>query len=94
MADDITFVGSTQIKEFREGGMLFRLGFKESDLDTLRGELDERGWVNVVLTKSKGKEKWYMKLDDYVPRGERESGAASPPPATAPAEADEDEMPF
>jgi len=46
------FVGSTRVKTTKYG-QIINLGLKASDLETLKANLNDRGWVNIDLKSKK-----------------------------------------
>ena len=49
---DKQFVGSTRVKTTKYG-QIINLGLNASDLEKLKGNLNDRGWVNIDLKSRK-----------------------------------------
>lgn len=49
---DKQFVGSTRVKTTKYG-QIINLGLNASDLEKLKGNLNDRGWVNIDLKSKK-----------------------------------------
>jgi len=49
---DKQFVGSTRVKTTKYG-QIINLGLNEKDLNLLKGNLNDRGWVNIDLKSKK-----------------------------------------
>jgi hypothetical protein len=46
-------------------------GFTKDNLKTLEAHLNDKGWVNVIISPQKNdKEKYYAKIDTYKPNNE------------------------
>lgn len=61
------YVGRATEAETKFGGVETRIGFSADDLTKLQNNLNEKGWVNVTLKKSK-EGKPYLQV--YVPQAE------------------------
>jgi hypothetical protein len=63
------FVGFTKVVETKFGKM-FKLGLKQDNLDLLKQNIGDGGWVNVIVTESKdGKGMAY--IDDWKPTAKK-----------------------
>ncbi len=73
------YCGSGRIIKTKHGE-LPKLSFSESDLKTLKQNLD-KGWVNCVMkekrNKTDGKPTHYLELDQWKPDASRQSGSVS-----------------
>lgn len=64
--DNKVFFGKVDKKQ-TQYGELIKLGFSKDDLIKMQQNLNEKGWVNIVLkTNKEGKS--YMEKDTYQPR--------------------------
>lgn len=61
MSQDKIFVGSTRVKNAKYGEII-NVGFNEKDINLLKENLNERGWVNINL-KSKKAGGYYAELE-------------------------------
>lgn len=64
MSDKIFIGNGKEIKT--QYGSLIKLGLNETDLSKLKSNLNDKGWVNLVL-KNKG-EKFWLEVDTYKPK--------------------------
>jgi hypothetical protein len=76
---DKKFIGIVKEHKFQNGGSIIKLGIKAEDL---RGLVNERGYINLVIAKKKeplndGKD-YYCYVDDYKPK-EKEQPEQEPP---------------
>ena len=74
--NDKVFVGMTRYKEF-DWGKVTELGFTETDLDTMKSYLNERGFVNLVIKESRGG-KPYTEINTYGLDVKKEAPVARP----------------
>ncbi len=61
MSQDKIFVGSTRVKNAKYGDII-NVGFNEKDINLLKENLNERGWVNINL-KTKKAGGYYAELE-------------------------------
>lgn len=61
MSQDKIFVGSTRVKNAKYGDII-NIGFNEKDINLLKENINERGWVNINL-KSKKAGGYYAELE-------------------------------
>lgn len=73
MSQDKIFVGSTRVKNAKYGDII-NVGFNQKDLDLLKNNLNERGWVNINL-KSKKDGGFYAELEQ--PMQAKAAGASN-----------------
>ena len=71
MSDKI-YVGNGKVKEWPSGDKSMVLGFSEADVETMRQHLNDKGWVNVIINKSKkdaddGSARYYGTIDTWQP---------------------------
>lgn len=68
---DKIFCGSGKEIETKFGKLL-KLSFSSKDIDTLKSNLNEKGWINLVVKekreKQEGKNTHYLEVDTYQPR--------------------------
>lgn len=68
---DKIFCGSGREIETKFGKLL-KLSFSSKDIDTLKSNLNEKGWINLVVKekreKQEGKNTHYLEVDTYQPQ--------------------------
>ena len=89
------YVTNSSAKEivFDDGGSLMRIGFKvESLLAFLQTHQNEKGWINMVVTRRKTLGKFgdthSIKLDTFKPKAKSDAAPSYAPPV------DDSEIPF
>lgn len=92
MSEDKVFIGFTKEKTFRDGGSITQISFRAEDLDTMRNYLNNAGYVNIDIKKSKGSGKLYSEINTWgvqptMPQEEKAEFAAPAPP-------DDSDVPF
>jgi hypothetical protein len=75
MSQDKIFVGSTRVKNAKYGEII-NVGFNEKDINLLKENLNERGWVNINL-KSKKAGGYYAELEQPMAAGATAGPAAN-----------------
>ncbi len=61
------YVGSAKKHPKFEGAI--SAGLSEKDIETLRENLNERGWVNLIIGPQKeNHDKYSIKIDEYKPQ--------------------------
>ena len=91
MSDKI-FVGKVEKKQ-TQYGELTKISLNTTDLDKIKENMNEKGWVNIVMKDGKNGNP-YLQIDNWKPSG---SGAApvEQKPAAAPSRfAGQDYLPF
>lgn len=90
MADgDITFIGSVKIQTTSFGDIT-KVGLNADDLEKLKENMDERGWVNIEFLSSKAGKAYGRIARPFTPSSEGSPKGA----ANATDQQDEDELPF
>jgi transposase len=104
---EMQFIGCVKVIDTKYGDII-KLGMKVEDIEKLHKNVDDRGWVNVKITRSKAG-KWYAAIDDYQPKERppepppkppEETGRYGaedrppPPPENREDEAENDDIPF
>lgn len=64
--DNKVFFGKVDKKQ-TQYGELIKLGFSKDDLIKMQQNLNEKGWINIVVKTNKDG-KSYMEKDDYQPK--------------------------
>ena len=89
MADgDITFIGSVKIQTTSFGDIT-KVGLQAEDLEKLKENMDERGWVNIEFLSSKAGKAYGRIARPYTPSEGSPKGAAN-----ATDQQDADDLPF
>lgn len=79
MSDKI-FIGKAEKKQTQYGEFT-KVGLTTADLDKLRDNLSDKGWVNIVIKDGKNGNP-YVQIDNWKPSGDaRPSYSASQPKA-------------
>lgn len=73
--DNKVFFGKVDKKQ-TQYGELIKLGFSKDDLIKMQQNLNEKGWINIVLKTNKDG-KSYMEKDDYQPKGNQNTNKFS-----------------
>lgn len=80
--NDKIFVGNGKEHVFQDGGSIVKLRFSAKDLKTMNGMLNDKGYINLVLTRRKEPSQHgdthYMTVDTWVPKQENTHNIGTP----------------
>ena len=61
-----------QRREFNNGDYIFSLNLKfDTFVDCIGDLINDKGYVNIDICKSKTTDKWYCKLNEWQPKGSK-----------------------
>lgn len=94
MSNEVKYCGNGRVLTTKYGDLI-KLGMNTDDLKLLTENLNDKGWVNVLVKKKKnpmeGKPELYLVIDDYVKADNNEAPPEvidnQPPP-------EDDDLPF
>jgi len=71
MSEQKVYFGNGKEHTFNDGGSIVKLSFSSNDLANMSGNLNEKGYINLVLSKRREEGKYgethYMTLDTWKP---------------------------
>jgi hypothetical protein len=69
MSNEKQFFGSVK-KQTTQYGEMTKISFNQKDIDNMKANLNDKGYVNMVVKESKGKPgTFYLELDTWQPKG-------------------------
>ena len=70
----VTFIDGLKVKkqDFQSGDYIFKLNIDYAKFVESIGEfIDDKGYVNIDICKSKATDKWYAKLNEWKPKNDK-----------------------
>jgi hypothetical protein len=77
MSNEKQFFGSVK-KQTTQYGEMTKISFNQKDIDNMKANLNDKGYVNMVVKESKGKPgTFYLELDTWQPKAGSQSTASN-----------------